>query len=220
MLNLSDYKLFIFDLDNTIVSSEAQHSAAFAQAMRELAGYELTPDDYHFYIGNTSGELAKRIIEHNYFLDLTPDMVSDRKDECLMRNFVSKPYPGVLDFINLAAGHVLLAVASNSRRFFVHHVLKDIGIFPLFHDILTIEDARVRKPDPGILFSIAERNNLSPASCLVFEDSDIGLQTCANGNFPAVLLVNPGNILPDTIPDGIPTMTWPQLHQLASDNFA
>ena len=210
-MNLKSYRLFIFDLDNTLVSSESQHTAAFAQAIRELAGYELTEEDRHDYIGNTSGWLAEKIIRKMDYTHITPRDVSRRKGECVMRTFEARPFPGACEFVRRHHGRVKLGVASNSPRDFVHHALRLIGLFDLMDKIKTVEDVKERKPDPEMFLALSSELAVAPSECLVFEDTGLGLEAAARGGFPAVLLVNPGNLLPDVIPEGIPTMTWPQL---------
>lgn len=220
MLDLSQYKTFIFDLDNTLIASEAQHTAAFRQAMLDLANYELTPEDIHDYIGNTSSWLANKIIRKMGYTNLTPEMIARRKAERVMEAFETKPYPGAMDFLNFMAGKVPLAVASNSPRDFVHYALKEMGAFDLMRTILTSEDVVKRKPAPDMLLKLAHIHGVAPSQCLVFEDSWLGIQAGVDGGFPTVLLINPGNLLPDVIPDGLPTMTWHQLGRLARENFA
>ena len=210
-MRFDNYRMFIFDLDNTLLSSESQHATAFDIAIRELAGYELTAQDRHEYIGNTSGWMAEKIITKMGYTHITPADVSRRKTECVMQIFEAKPYPGACEFVHKYHGKKILTVASNSPRVFVHHALKAIGLFDLQEKIKTIEDVKNRKPDPEMFLALSAEFGIPPSECLVFEDTILGLQAAISGGFPVVLLVNPGNIMPDVIPDGIPTMTWPQL---------
>jgi len=205
------FDAFVFDLDNTLMASEPYHVRGFAQAMRDLANYDLTAQDERDFIGNTSIALATSIINRMGFNHITPQQVADRKAECTMAIFKAEPFPGACEFVRRHAGHKRLAVASNSPRPFVRQALQDIGLLDCLHTVVTIEDVHERKPNPEMFFLAAQRLGVDPARCLIFEDSGIGLQAAHAGHFPTVLVLNPGNPLPDTIPDDILTMTWPQL---------
>ena len=212
----ANFDAFVFDLDNTLMASEPYHVRGFAQAMRDLANYDMTAQDAKDFIGDTSVALATKIITRMGFSHITPQQVAARKAECTMAIFKAEPFPGACEFVRRYVGHKRLAVASNSPRPFVHQALQEIGLLESFDAIVTIEDVRERKPNPQMFFLAAQRLGVDPARCLIFEDSGIGLQAARAGNFPAVLVLNPGNPLPDTIPDDILTMTWPQLLRWAN----
>lgn len=205
------FDAFVFDLDNTLMASEPYHVKGFAQAMRELANYDMTAQDAKDFIGDTSVALAAKIITRLGFRHITPQQVAARKAECTMAIFKAEPFPGACDFVHRHAGRQRLAVASNSPRPFVRQALQEIGLLESFDAIVTIEDVRERKPNPEMFLLTAERLGVQPHKCLIFEDSDIGLQAARAGDFPAVLVLNPGNPLPMAIPAGVLTMTWPQL---------
>lgn len=207
----ADFAAFVFDLDNTLMASERYHVLGFAQAMRDLANYEMTAQDTKDFIGDTSVALATKIITRMGFKHISPQQVAARKAECTMAVFKAEPFPGACDFVRRHVGHKRLAVASNSPRAFVHQALQEVGLLESFDAIVTIEDVRERKPSPEMFILAAQRLGVEAARCLVFEDSGVGLQAAAAGHFPAILVLNPGNFLPDLIPDDVLTMTWPQL---------
>lgn len=207
----ADFAAFIFDLDNTLMASERYHVLGFAQAMRDLANYEMTAQDTKDFIGDTSVALATKIIKRMGFKHITPQQVAARKAECTMAVFQAEPFPGACEFVHRHVGRKRLAVASNSPRAFVHQALQKVGLLESFDAIVTIEDVRERKPSPEMFILAAQRLGIEAARCLVFEDSGAGLQAASAGHFPAVLVLNPGNFLPDTLSDDVLTMTWPQL---------
>ncbi|NLE54708.1 MAG: hypothetical protein GX617_07215, partial [Lentisphaerae bacterium] len=80
----ADFDAFVFDLDNTLMASEPYHVRGFAQAMRDLANYDMTAQDAKDFIGDTSVALATKIITRMGFSHITPQQVAARKAECTM----------------------------------------------------------------------------------------------------------------------------------------
>jgi len=71
---------------------------------------------------------------------------------------------------------VPMAVASNGRRENVEASLTVTKLRPLFDFIVAAEDVERGKPAPDVFLEAARRMAVSPARCVVFEDSDEGLE--------------------------------------------
>jgi len=74
------------------------------------------------------------------------------------------------------AGKVPMAVASNGQRSIVEPTVETIGLRSLFHTIVTLDDAAAGKPAPDLFLLAAERMGVEPYKCIVYEDSDAGLE--------------------------------------------
>lgn len=178
--------------------------------MRLLANYELTPGDVREYNGNTCTDLA-RTLAQRHGLELDADEVAALKFEILYRDFRTKFFPGTIDFLRAWAPFRPLAIASNSPFHFVQRCLRDGGVEELFDVVVTVNDVRVRKPDPEMILLTADRLGLPPERTLVFEDSEPGMQAALNANSPVVLLDNPGYHVPARRPSTVPVTTWAAL---------
>ncbi|MFJ7969632.1 HAD family hydrolase [Streptomyces sp. NPDC096324] len=66
-------------------------------------------------------------------------------------------------------------IASGGARRAVHASLDTTALRPLFEVIVTSEDAARGKPDPGLFLYAATRLGVTPARCLVYEDSPEGI---------------------------------------------
>ncbi|MDX2240088.1 MAG: HAD-IA family hydrolase [Leptolyngbyaceae cyanobacterium bins.302] len=73
-------------------------------------------------------------------------------------------------------GNVPMAVASNGQRSIVEPTIKAIGLRSLFRAIVTLDDVEQGKPAPDLFLLAAERMGVLPYECLVYEDSDAGLE--------------------------------------------
>ena len=73
-------------------------------------------------------------------------------------------------------GRVPMAVASNGRRANVEATLRALGLSPLFDAVVSVEEVERGKPEPDLFLEAARRIGVSPAECVVFEDSAEGLE--------------------------------------------
>ena len=93
--------------------------------------------------------------------------------------------PGVYDFIHASMKRGLkLAVGSASKN--AKLILKKLGILDLFSIIVDGNMVQNSKPDPEVFIKGAEILELEPKSCVVFEDSQAGIQAAINAGMFSV----------------------------------
>jgi HAD superfamily hydrolase (TIGR01509 family) len=69
-----------------------------------------------------------------------------------------------------------MAVASNGRRGIVEASLTATKLRPLFDYVVAAEDVARGKPEPDVFLEAARRMGVAAADCIVFEDTDEGLE--------------------------------------------
>ncbi len=69
-----------------------------------------------------------------------------------------------------------MAIASNGQRFVVEPTINAIKLGSLFNPIVTLDDVAVGKPAPVLFLLAAEKMGVPPYECIVYEDSDGGLE--------------------------------------------
>ena len=69
-----------------------------------------------------------------------------------------------------------MSVASNGVRANVEATLVGTKLRSLFDYVVTADDVKHGKPAPDVYLEAARRMQVDPASCVVFEDSDEGLE--------------------------------------------
>lgn len=93
--------------------------------------------------------------------------------------------PGVYDFINDSMNKGLkLAVGSASKNAKI--ILQKLGILDLFSIIVDGNMVQNSKPDPEVFIKGAEILELEPKSCVVFEDSQAGIQAAISAGMFSV----------------------------------
>ena len=77
-MKLKGFDAFIFDLDGTLIDSGKYHVQAFSDAVAELDGYRLTPDERLEFFASHSKPFA-RVLNARHGLRLVPEQVLERK---------------------------------------------------------------------------------------------------------------------------------------------
>lgn len=69
-----------------------------------------------------------------------------------------------------------LGLATTSSRAAARHVLQAIGLADSFDFVATDDDVKHNKPEPEIYLLVAQELGVSPAECIVIEDSPSGVR--------------------------------------------
>jgi beta-phosphoglucomutase-like phosphatase (HAD superfamily) len=171
------YEAFIFDCDGTLVDSMPLHFAAWREAFQLFgAPFEFTWELFQSRAG-MGLEQTVRELNLQFATGLDPAAVvraqvsaSDR----LLPNVRS--IEPVAAFAREVAASSPMSVASGGKRFHVEQSLRVTGLAPLFPVVVTQEDVTRGKPDPQMFLLAAARMGVRPESCLVLEDSPLGLE--------------------------------------------
>ncbi len=73
-------------------------------------------------------------------------------------------------------GKLPQAVASGGYRAVIQQTLQQVGIADWFDALVCAEDTEKHKPEPDVFLEAARRLNIDPAKCVVFEDTDLGME--------------------------------------------
>jgi HAD superfamily hydrolase (TIGR01509 family) len=79
-----------------------------------------------------------------------------------------------------------MAVASGGQRRMVEKTLSQIGVLDWFPVVVTAEDTRRHKPEPDVFLEAARRLGVEPATCTVYEDTDLGLEAARRAGMRSV----------------------------------
>ncbi|XP_047054647.1 bifunctional riboflavin kinase/FMN phosphatase-like [Lolium rigidum] len=167
----------IFDLDGTLLDTER----ATRDVLKEFLGtYGKVPDAAKEVqrLGQMHRESTTGIIA-DYGLPLTVEQYSEAIYPLYMKRWQSaNPLPGVKRLLkHLHNNGVPLALASNSiRRNIDHKILKLGELKDCFSVVLGGDQIPHGKPCPDIFLEAAKRLGVNPSSCLVIEDSLVGVQ--------------------------------------------
>jgi len=173
-----NYKAAIFDMDGLLLDTERVCQQAFRDACATLS-LPMLEDVYLGIIGcNAQG--IEQVICDGYGADLDYQQ--------LRREWMNRYHPivekqaipvkkGVIDLLDwLKTQEIPIAVATSTHKELAITKLKLAGLFNYFQQISSGCEVTNGKPNPEIFLLAAQRLNVSPDSCLAFEDSSNGVR--------------------------------------------
>jgi beta-phosphoglucomutase-like phosphatase (HAD superfamily) len=170
------FSALIFDCDGTLVDSAPAHLRSIQQALKPL-GLTMTPEWYQLRHG-----LGPDPLIDEYEAAFNPSPI-DRAALFARNNIAYQAAIPMIEEITFVAdiarvwhGRVPMAVASNGVLENVEATLVNAGLRSLFDHIVTADDVKHGKPAPDVYLEAARRMKVDPAACIVFEDSDEGLE--------------------------------------------
>lgn len=173
-LPAGNFKAYLFDCDGTIADSMPLHYLAWSQALGEW-NCIFSEERFYEWGGVPIVEIIERLGREQSIMMPVPD-VARRKEE-LYFEYLPKlaAVPEVVEHIERQHGRIPLAVVSGSVRKSVEASLAAIGLLNKFDTLVCAGDYTKSKPDPEPFLLAASRLAVAPRDCLVFEDSQIGI---------------------------------------------
>lgn len=188
-----EYLGYIFDCDGTLADSMPLHHRAWRAALAAHgARFDFDWDLFLTRAGMT-GEQTVRELCAQFSCAMDPESVAARQ-RAEFRSLVEgvKPIEQVVEFARSQAivGR-RVSVASGGDRSTVERTLRLIGVDELFSVVVVSADVPRGKPHPDLFLLAAERMQVSPADCLVFEDSLLGIEAAGRAGMGSVLVTRP-----------------------------
>jgi HAD superfamily hydrolase (TIGR01509 family) len=179
------FKAYLFDCDGTIADSMPLHYVAWSRALSEWI-CEFSEELFYAWGGMSVAGIIAALNEQRG-LQMPADKVSMRKEQLYYENLPQlKAVPEVLDHIEASHGKIRFAVVSGSTRDSVMASLEALQILDKFDTLVCAGDYQKGKPDPEPFLIAAERLGVAPEYCLVFEDSDMGIQAATIAGMKSV----------------------------------
>jgi HAD superfamily hydrolase (TIGR01509 family) len=179
-----DFRAYLFDCDGTIADSMPVHYLAWQQALKEW-GAVLPEDLFYAWGGRPVAEIIADLNQQQG-LSMPVEVVAARR-EVLFQELLPtvSAVPGVLEHIDEAHRRIPFAVVSGSTRESVTASLSALGLLEKFDVLVCAGDYPRAKPDPGAFLLAAELLRVEPGDCLVFEDTDLGIQAATAAGMAA-----------------------------------
>jgi beta-phosphoglucomutase-like phosphatase (HAD superfamily) len=184
------FKAYLFDCDGTIVDSMPLHYIAWT---RTLAEWNCAfPEDLFYAWGGMPVAEIIATLNRNNGLQMPADVIAKRKEAMYFDVLPTiQPIPEVLEHIHLSHGEIPFAVVSGSTRVSVTASLKALNILDRFETLVCAGDYKHGKPHPEPFLMAAERLGVAPEHCLVFEDTEMGIQSATAAGMASVKILQP-----------------------------
>jgi len=196
-LPAGEFRAYLFDCDGTIADSMPLHYKAWKSALAEYGG---TYDEDLFY--SWGGKPVRKIIadlNEMQGLNMPVDVLAARKETFYHAQLPElKGIPDVIEHIEAMHGRIPFAVVSGSRRQTVVGSLTALNLLDKFDILVCAEDYTRGKPSPEGFLLGASKLGVAPQHCLVFEDTELGIQAATAAGMQSVLVAQPVRELPGT----------------------
>ncbi|GAA3344114.1 HAD-IA family hydrolase [Amorphoplanes nipponensis] len=189
-LPAGDFRAYLFDCDGTIADSMPVHHVAWQRALGEWGG-ELSEELFYAWGGRPVVDIIADL-NRLQGLRMPVEAVAARR-EVLFQELLPTvgAVPGVLEHVEDAHRRIPSAVVSGSTRESVTASLTALGLLDRFDVLVCAGDYARPKPDPAAFLLAAELLGVDPRSCLVFEDTDLGIEAATAAGMAAVRVPPP-----------------------------
>jgi HAD superfamily hydrolase (TIGR01509 family) len=179
----------ILDMDGLMFDTERLARDAWRRAMAEH-GYALDDEVYLSVVGRTVEGACGAFVDA--FGPGLPILDIEAAKARYLREMLEPGPPlkhGLLALLDgLEALGLPLAVASATARAEVERRLVGVGLLARFGAVVGGDEVALGKPAPDLFLVAAARLGASPAECLVFEDSEAGVNAAAAAGMAVVMV--------------------------------
>ena len=189
-LPAGSFAAYLFDCDGTIADSMPLHYIAWKKA---LAEWNCEFDEKLFYTwgGMPIVEIVSTLNKERG-LNMPVEQVALRKESLYFELLPQlQAVPEVLEHIEAKHGLIPFAVVSGSALDSVTASLSTLNLLDRFDTLVCAGDYKKSKPDPEAFLLAATRLKVAPESCLVFEDTDMGIQAATSAGMASVKVPPP-----------------------------
>ncbi len=185
-----EFKAYLFDCDGTVVDSMPLHYLAWRRAL-DAVSCDFPEELFYEWGGRPVEEILHDLsraqgihlpvaqtaqIKEGYFHEALPQLTAVAE---------------VLEHIDDAHGRVPFAIVSGGGRESVLRSLQQLGLLDRFETLVCAEDYTRAKPNPEPYLIAAERLGVAPADCLVFEDTQLGVDAATAAGMKWVKVPHP-----------------------------
>jgi HAD superfamily hydrolase (TIGR01509 family) len=184
------FKAYLFDCDGTIADSMPLHYRAWKRALGEW-DCEFEEKLFYAWGGMPVAEIISTL-NQQHGLRMPVEAVASRKESLYFDLLPElKAVPEVLEHIEAERGRIPFAVVSGSTRESVTASLVSLKLLDRFHTMVCAGDYTKSKPDPEAFLMAADRLGAAPEDCLVFEDTEMGIQAATAAGMSSVKVPPP-----------------------------
>ncbi len=180
--------LAIFDHDGVLVDTLEQHQRAWVD-LGERENLPITAEFIRATFGRTNPDILRELLGNDAPDDAEIARFGDLKESCyraVARSSLTL-MPGVRKVLEaLDEAGVWLAIGSSGPRANLELTVTVCGLDGRFTAIVGLEDITRGKPDPEVFLLAAQRAEVAPSRCVVFEDAPVGIQAARAAGMIAV----------------------------------
>jgi beta-phosphoglucomutase-like phosphatase (HAD superfamily) len=176
----------IFDCDGTLADTMPAHYQAWQEVLEPM-GMKF-PLERFYAMGGMPTDKIVVFLANEAEKPVDVDALVLAKSEAFVRKMSEiRPIEKVVEIARRGRGRQQpMAVASGGTRPMVEMTLAKIGVLDWFSVVVTAEDTVRHKPEPDVFLEAARRLGVPAAECIVYEDTDLGLEAARRAGMRGV----------------------------------
>lgn len=186
-IDVTRYKGLIFDMDGTLIDTMPAHIHAWGMAAKEF-DFPFEPEWINAHGGMPSSKIVHEM-NQKYGLNLEPQQVADYKMQCFAQmsekgDLIAHTYA----VFKQAIGQKKMAIGTGSQKVTALELLEQHQVLSFFDAVVTANDVKAHKPNPDTFLLASKKMGLTPAECVVFEDTELGKQAAHAAGMDCVMV--------------------------------
>lgn len=182
-------KLLIFDVDGTIWDSERDVFVSFNHTLKNLAGFEITKDEFQKLAGRPLDAMFERVLPKE------KKQLASQYEKAYKRYYIDEEhfadatvlFDNVKEVIDKFKKECFyMAVASSKPKRILDKMIANFNLEG-FHYVLGTEESNFKhKPDPEIVNYIMKQLNVSKEDAVIIGDSKSDILTGKNAGIDTI----------------------------------
>jgi HAD superfamily hydrolase (TIGR01509 family) len=162
-------------IDGTLIDSMPVHYLAWHRTMNEV-GIRFEEDRF-YALGGMPSDRIIALLSREQNVNVDSVSTANRKEQAFLALIhLLEPIEQVANVARTLRGNKPIAVATGGCRDIVSRQLAQVHMSDWFDVIVAAEDTARHKPEPDVFLETALRMGVPAGDCLVFEDSDLGIE--------------------------------------------
>lgn len=178
-------------MDGTLIDTSGLHTKAW-QKLFSKYGIELSEEEKKEHSGKKNLLFIELVLGRRKTNNLDAHALSHEKDSIVIDALHKEPpdvFPNVRELLMvLKEKGIKMALATSATKAAAELLAKNL--LEIFETTVFAEDVNHGKPNPEIFLLAAQKLNLQPIECIVFEDAESGVKAAKAGGFYCVAKEN------------------------------
>lgn len=175
MWQFQHHDAILFDCDGTLADTMPAHYRAWL-AITRTHGLAFDEDRFYSLGGRPTRDIIATLASEAG-VEVDVEHAAKVKETTFLEQLARIEAIGpVVDVVRRLRGRVPMAVVTGGYHAVCQRILEHVRLADAFQTIVASEDTDRHKPDPDPFLEAARRLGARPERCVVWEDSDLGLE--------------------------------------------